>query len=284
MQRSADLVGRPDVPLGVEPAAVRADLQLPERLLQGRDRRRRRELRPHPAVGQRAVVRDRERRVAGARRLPHDQRPAVGGDDRAVREQHLLGHDRRRPVRIDPDQVRGHRVRARHEVEAELARVGDARGRHDHVVQMPAAVLADVGVQRHVPLGRPPQHPVVLHRHHEQRAVRQPAHARRLALDLHHLLFAPVGGDRDHPVAVEVRQPPAPVVPARPLEERSTLQQRRQLRRRTHPPPVRSAAADHRGRARARRRGPGRAARRPGARAPPAPRRSTTRACRGARR
>ena len=42
-------------------------------------------------------------------------------------------------------------------------------------------------------------------------------------------LLAPAGVDRDHAVAVEVRDPPAALVPARPLEEGPAVEQRADL-------------------------------------------------------
>ena len=85
----ADLVGRPDVPLGVQRAAVGTELQLPQRLGERGELGGGRDLRPDAAVGQRAVVLDRERRVAGAGRLADDERRRVGGDHRAVGEEQL---------------------------------------------------------------------------------------------------------------------------------------------------------------------------------------------------
>ena len=75
-QRAADRVGRPDVLLGVERAAVGAVLELGDRLLERTELRREAHLAPDPAVGKRAVVSDRERRVAGAGGLADDQRLA----------------------------------------------------------------------------------------------------------------------------------------------------------------------------------------------------------------
>ncbi|HEX6025706.1 MAG TPA: hypothetical protein VFZ00_27180 [Solirubrobacter sp.] len=51
---------------------------------------------------------------------------------------------------------------------------------------MAAAVLGDVGVDGHCAGVVAAQDPVVAHRDHEQRAVRHPAEAGRLALDLEH--------------------------------------------------------------------------------------------------
>ena len=175
---------------------------------------------------ERAVRLDREGGVARARRLADDQRAPVGGDDGAVGEEEVLGRDRRRPVGVDAHQRGRAGVRAAHEVEAEAAHVGAAVAVDDHVVEVPGAELADVGVLGDRAVGRPPQDAVVAHRDDEQRSVRQPAEARRLALDGHDLARrAPSGVDRDHAVAVEVRHPPAALVPARALEEGPAVEQ-----------------------------------------------------------
>jgi hypothetical protein len=52
----ADLVGRPDVSVGVQGAAVGPEPQLAQGLRERRELRRRRDLRPDAAVGQRAVA------------------------------------------------------------------------------------------------------------------------------------------------------------------------------------------------------------------------------------
>ena len=115
---------------------------------------------------------------------------------------------------------------AGHQVEAEVAHVGVAVAVDHHVVGQAAAVLGDVGVDRDRAVGRPPQHLLVAHRHHEQRPVGQPAEARGLGLDGQHLLGGAAGGDGEHRVAVEVGHPPAAVVPAWALEERAPVGQR----------------------------------------------------------
>ena len=80
-------------------------------------------------------------------------------------------------VGVDADQRGRRRVGAGHQVEAEVADVGAAGGVDDHVVEVPAAVLADVGVLGDGAVRRPAQDPVVAHRDDEQRAVRHPARA-----------------------------------------------------------------------------------------------------------
>src|SRR5437867_13417501 len=67
---------------------------------------------------------------------------------------------------------------------------------------------------------------MVSHRDDQQRAVRHPAEPRRLGLDRHDLLRPSLGVERHHLVAVEVGDPPATLVPARSLEERSALEKR----------------------------------------------------------
>ena len=101
----------------------------------------------------------------------------------------------------------------------------------DHVVEVAAAVLGQVGVHGHRARVTAAQDRVVGHRDHEQRAVRHPAEAGRLAFDLQHHFGVAVGVDGLHRVRVEVGDPPAPVAPARRLEEVAVLEQRAQLTR-----------------------------------------------------
>ena len=185
------------------------------------------DLRPDAAVGQRAVGLDRERREAGGEGLGDDER-AVVGDDHAVGEPEVLGGDARAAVGVDAHERRGRRVAAAHEVEAEVAGVGAPLAVDDHVVEVPARERRDVGVLGDRAVGRAPQHAPVLHGHDQQVAVGQPPEARGLALDLEHGLLAAVGVVGEDRAAVEVRGPPAAVVPARALEVGAALEQRRQ--------------------------------------------------------
>ena len=137
---------------------------------------RRLDLRPDPAIGQRAVVRDRERGEARAERLGDDQR-AVVGDDRAVGEPQVLGRDARAAVGVDPHERGRLRLAAAHQVEAEVARVGAALAVDDHVVEVAGGELGDVGVLGDGAVGGAAQHAPVLHRDDEQVAVGQPAEA-----------------------------------------------------------------------------------------------------------
>ena len=130
------------------------------------------------------------------------------------------------------------RVGAVHQVEAEVAGVGAALGVDEHVVQRAAAVLAQVGVGGDRPVDRAAQDPVVLHRDHQQRVVRQEAEPGRLVLDLDDRGLGPVRVDRVDGVAVEIRRPPAAVVPARPLEEGPALDERAQLSLSHRPDPI----------------------------------------------
>ena len=77
-------------------------------------------------------------------------------------------------------------------------------------------------------VGRASQHPPVLHGDDEQVAVGQPSKAGGLALDLEHGLLAAVGVVCEDSMAIEVRGPPATVVPARALEVGAAFGQRRQ--------------------------------------------------------
>ena len=61
----------------------------------------RRDVGEHRAIGQRAVVGDREPREAAAERLRHDQRAAAVGDHAAVREAELTRRDLGRAVGSD---------------------------------------------------------------------------------------------------------------------------------------------------------------------------------------
>ena len=74
-------------------------------------------------------------------------------------------------------------------------------------------------------VGRAPQHSPVLHGDDEQVAVGQPTETGGLTLDVEHALLAAVGVVGEDAVAVEVRRPPAAVVPAWALEVGAALEQ-----------------------------------------------------------
>ena len=213
---------------GVERAPVRADGDLRKHLLQGRELRRRRQLGPHAAVGQRAVALDRERGVPATRGLADDQRRAIGGDDRAVGKHQLLGGHRRGAVGVHAHQRRQLRIGERHQVKAEATDPRASLAVDDHVVERAVGERAEVGVHAHVPAGLAPKDELILHRDDQKRAVRQPPEPRRLLLDLEHDFLAAVGADRVDRLAIEVRHPPPAVPPPRALEERAALEQRGQ--------------------------------------------------------
>ena len=136
-----------------------------------------------------------------------------GQQHHAVRELHVLGGTRtvpsgstrraacpaaRRPGRAPTDAVvRDLLV----QVEPEVADVGPAAGVDQHVVGVERGDVEQVRVQREHPVRLQPAHGAVLHRHHEQPAVGQPAEARRL------------GGQRADdcrsPVSRSTRRPPS---------------------------------------------------------------------------
>lgn len=74
----------------------------------------------------------------------------------------------------------------------------------------------------------PAQQAAVLHRNDEQRVVRKPAEAGRLAGNGQHLLLPTPRVYGEDGVAIEVGDPPAPVVPPRPFEEGAALKQQPQ--------------------------------------------------------
>ena len=116
-------VGDPHVTVGVEADAVRRDEV---------------ELRPHAAIGERAVGGDVKGAQAKGHRLSDDERRAVGCDDAAVGKGHVGDDLDDGAGRIEHDEVgrrrgSGHHARrpevAHHdvEVEAEVADVGESR-------------------------------------------------------------------------------------------------------------------------------------------------------------
>src|SRR5439155_1203744 len=87
-----------------------------------------------PAIRERAVGGDVERRQPMRQRLRDDQRAAVGRDDRTVRKRQLVGGARDGAVGIDAREARRAGRLAAVAVEAEITDVGAAHRVHDHVV------------------------------------------------------------------------------------------------------------------------------------------------------
>ena len=196
-------VGEPDAALGVERTAIR---------------RVARHLGPHPPVGERAVVGDGEGGVAATEGLADDQRRAVRGDHAAVGELEPGGGLVHRAVRLHPHQARRYGLGAGLEVEAEVADVGGAVGRHHHVVAVPRGDSGQIGVLGDRAVGGHPEHTPIEHRHDEQRTVGHPTQARRTVLHRRDPLLDPVD-QGEHPMPVEVGEPQTPVAPPRPLAE-----------------------------------------------------------------
>ena len=105
------------------------------------------------------------------------------------------------------------------QIEAEVAHIGPAGRIDDHVVAMKGGEGRQVRVLEQTAVRLPAQQAPVLHGHHEQAAVRQPAEPRGFVLDVHDALELAVRRQGADPAVVHVREPEAPVVPARALAE-----------------------------------------------------------------
>ena len=73
---------------------------------------------------------------------------------------------------------------AAHQVKAEVAHERPALPVDDHVVEVTGGQLGQLRMRADAAVGAASQNPAVLHRHHKQVAVRQPAEPRGLGFDL----------------------------------------------------------------------------------------------------
>ncbi len=113
------------------------------------------------------------------------------------------------------------------QVEAEVADVGAAGAIHHHVVAVERRQLPQIGVQRQRAVRLEPQHAAIQHRDDQQAAVGKPAESGRLLRNLDDSFQPGVFGNREHGVLVEIREPQAAVVPARPFAEPQTVKKTR---------------------------------------------------------
>jgi len=116
-------------------------------------------------------------------------------------------------------------------VEAEVADVGAAAGVHHHVVAGAGGDRREIGVKPGLAALRA-QEAAIEHGDYEQGPVGQPAEAGRPLRDLQDGLDAALRGHREDALGVEVGEPQAAVVPARPFGEGQPVEERRQHGRR----------------------------------------------------
>ena len=129
-----------------------------------------------------------------------------------------------RPVRPHDGQLRGLERLTAEQVAAEVADVRGAVGGDDHVVGVAGRDGREVGMGDDASVVLAAQHGPVMHRHHEQAAVRQPAQAARPIVDLEFDPGLPVGADGHHVLEHEVGEPQPVVVPARSLAETEPIE------------------------------------------------------------
>jgi hypothetical protein len=116
------------------------------------------------------------------------------------------------------------------DVPSEIAHIGGSVGGHDHVVAVPGGDLREVGVDGDIAVHYA-KDPSRRHGDHQERAVRQPAQARRLlCAQVQDGLAFPESRYRVHAALVEVAVPEAPVVPAGPLTEVEAIDQQFKFR------------------------------------------------------
>ena len=209
--------------------------------------------RPAPRRGGRSASRraDRERGVARRPVSPTISVAPSGRDHRAVREHQLR---RRRRRRCPSGSTRTSEVvagiAAAHQVEAEVADVGAALGVDDHVVERGSpqcsARSACTRRPRRRASGAAAGGRVIETTSSEPSGIQpSPEGCLRTCITSSARPSGSIVWTRS---AVEVGDPPAPVVPARPLEEGPTVEQCGQFAHRRHPT-LRSDAGASRGRA-----------------------------------